>query len=137
MKQHFVTFYSPGTFVAEQTTKPIDTWDVEGAKCIADDIVERYGATPYAFQFSTRERRDTELDSHTVSQSPWYYLGGKVLTLEEVRAQSPDEKILISNMESNGWKRVIKNTNSWSWVQPLEDDDVVLDYTPPKRKEKP
>lgn len=28
MEAHFVTFFSPGTFVAEDTTKPIDSWNL-------------------------------------------------------------------------------------------------------------
>jgi hypothetical protein len=37
VKQHFVTFYSPGTFFAETSEKPIDSWDVEKAKDEAED----------------------------------------------------------------------------------------------------
>ena len=69
MKKHFVTFYSPGTFVAEQTTKPIDSWDVELAVSMSGEIKERYGALPYGFQFSTRERGENDLDSHEVETS--------------------------------------------------------------------
>jgi hypothetical protein len=58
-----------------------------------------------------------------------YYLGGTVETLEEVKARATDkERILISNMEINKWDRVITNTNSWKWTQPLEPDDIVLDW---------
>jgi hypothetical protein len=42
---HFVTFLSPGTFVAEDTTRPIESWDVKQAMKMADDIHERHGAT--------------------------------------------------------------------------------------------
>ena len=137
MEKHFVLFSSPGTFVHEETQKPIDSWDVEKAKKMADDISERYGATPFAFQFVTRAREENELDSKEVKRSGRYYLGGKVETLEQVKQRnSPDERILRSNMEGNGWNRIITNTNSWKVTQPLEDDDVVLDYTPPKKKDK-
>lgn len=126
MKKNFVTFYSPGTFVAENTTKPIDSWDVESAKSMASGIKERHGAVPYAFRFSTRERGEDDLDSSVTEQSPLYYLGGEVETLEEVKARSTSrDSILISNMEGNGWARIITGKQGWS--QPLGDDDVVLE----------
>lgn len=129
MKQHFVTFYSPGTFVAEDTTKPIDSWDVEKAKEMAREIKERHGATPYGFSFSTRTRGDEDLDSHVSETSATYFLGGKVRTLQEVKADNdPREEILLSNMECNGWDRIITNTNLWKWTQPLKENDVVLEW---------
>lgn len=119
MEQHFVTFYSPGTIVAETTEKKIDSWDVTKAQEMAKNIKERHGALPYGFRFTTRSRKDNELDSKVSESSGMYYLGGKVLTLQDIRT-------LISNMECNGWKKVIQNDNSWRWIQPLEEDDVVL-----------
>jgi hypothetical protein len=57
-----------------------------------------------------------------------YYLGGKVETIDEVKARGDsNDRILISNMQSNGYSRVVTNINSWKWTQPLNDDDVVLD----------
>ena len=130
MKKHFVTFYSPGTFVAETSEKPIDSWDVEKAKEMVRGIKERYNATPYGFRFSTRERKDNELDSKVVETSAMYYLGGKVETLDEVKKRATNkDSILISNMECNGYDRIITNGNSWKWTQPLEKDDVVLEWT--------
>lgn len=129
MKANFVTFLSPGTFVHETSTKPIEKWDVEQAKAMAKDIVGRHGATPFAFYFTTRSRKKTDLDSKQTARSCTYYLGGKVETLEEVEARNlPDERILRSNMECNGYARIIVNTNSWKVTQPLRDDDVVLDW---------
>jgi hypothetical protein len=127
MKAHFVTFISPGTFFAENTTKPIKAWDVEEAIRMSGGITERYGAKPFAFQFSTRERTDRELDSKTTQNSGRYFLGGRVLTLAEVKKQMPKEDILIGNMERNGIKRVVVNDSPWRSVQPLESNDVVLD----------
>jgi len=127
MKQHFVTFLSPGTFVAEQTTKEIDSWNTDKAIEISKDIKERYGALPYGFYFSTRERTEKDLDSKQTQQSNMYYLGGEIFTIEELEARNhPDEATLRSNMRMNKWKRIVINTNSWKWTQPLKDDDVVL-----------
>jgi len=132
LQQHFVTFSSPGTLVAEQTTKPIAAWDVELATTMAHDIVERYNTKPFAFQFSTRQREDDELDSKIVALSGFYYLGGLVLSLDEVKARPGiATDILIRKMEANGWQRIIVNDNSWRWVAPLLEGDTVLDYTPP------
>jgi len=138
MKQHFVTFLSPGTFVHEETTKPIASWDVELAKQMAHKVKERHGATPFAFFFSTRARGIADLDSRVVKQSGRYFLGGKVETLAEVEARNdPKEEILRFNMRVNKWHRIVINTNSWRVTQPLEADDVVLDWTPAPANSQP
>lgn len=130
MEKHFVKFLSPGTFFTEETVKPIDSWNVDKAVEMARTIEERYGAKPYGFQFITRCRTELDLDSQITEQSPIYYLGGRVETLEEVEARNdPTEKILRANMRGNGYKRIIVNDNSWRWTAPLEADDVVLDVT--------
>ena len=129
VQAHFVTFYSPGTFVAEDSTLPIDSWDVIVAKKMAVGIKERHGATPYGFRFTTRSRGPKDLDSKVTATSGMYYLGGKVETLAQVKARATkDDRILISNMEINRWERIITNGNSWSWTQPLEATDIVLDW---------
>ncbi len=131
MKAHFVTFLSPGTFVHEETTNPIDSWDVAKAKKMARTITERHGATPFAFYFSTRKRGVRDLDSKEVVHSGRYYLGGVIETLEEVEArQDPKEDILRCNMRANKWHRIIINKNSWRVTQPFEDDDVLLEWEP-------
>lgn len=135
VEQHFVVFCSPGTLFAEQTTKPIDSWNVDKAVKMAHEIVERYNSRPYGFQFTTRARADDELDSHEIKRSGTYYLGGQILTIEDVEARGdPDDRILLSNMRGNGYDRIIVNTNSWKWTQPFRDEDVLLDvvFAPPK-----
>ena len=127
MKANFVTFLSPGTCVNEETTKPIDAWDVDKAVAMSKDITERYNSKPFGFQFSTRERGDKDLDSKVTERSGTYYLGGKVMTVDDVKREMPNEKILISNMERNNIWKVVVNTNSWRITQPLNADDVVLD----------
>ena len=129
MKQHFVTFCSPGTFISEQSSITVNSWDVNEAKKMAKGIKERHGATPYGFYFSTRERKENELDSKVVKTSPMHYLGGKVETLEEVKARNdPKEETLRWNMQTNGYNRIIVNTNSYKSTFPLKDEDIVLQW---------
>ena len=130
MKKHFVEFLSPGTFVSEVTQKDIDKWDVDVATEMVAKIKERHGATPYGFRFITRSRKANELDSKITKTSGVYYLGGNVLTLEDVKARKdPKDKTLIWNMEVNKIERVIENTNSWKVTMPLNKDDTVLEWT--------
>ena len=127
MNKHFVTFFSPGTFVAEADRQEIDSWDVVEAQKRSKRIKQRYEATPYAFQFSTRTRGPDDLDSRVSKTSCMYFLDCKVETLEGVIARNdPNDKILISNMECNGWGRVATTTKGWKWTQPMREEDVNL-----------
>lgn len=127
MKKHFVRFLSAGTFVAEETVKQIESWDVSQALEMAQGITERYGAHPYGFQFITRGRTDEELDSKVIEKSGIYYINGVVETLEQVKAkENPDDRILISNMESNGWGKVVTTCAPYKWTQPFNDGDSIV-----------
>lgn len=129
MEAHFVTFLSPGTLMAEDSTKPIESWDVKLAQNMAKAITERYNAKPYAFYFTTRTRGPKDLDSKESKRSPTYYLPHcKIETLEEVRERNdPKESILLRNMEGNGYKRIVTTTEGWRWTQPFHDDDILLE----------
>jgi hypothetical protein len=127
MEKHFVTFFSPGTFVSEISEHAINSWDVDAAIKLSNSIVERHGAKPYGFRFMTRSREDNELDSKVTETSNMYYLGGKVYTKAEVFARNdPDESVLRSNMEFNNIDRIIVNTNSYKITLPLNEGDIVL-----------
>lgn len=131
MKKHFVHFLSPGTFVSEESAKPITSWDVDVAKEMAHHVTDRHGAIPYGFFFTTRERGPNDLDSKETMRSGIYYLGGIVETAEQVLARNdPREDILRSNIRCNGYDRIITNTNSWKHTAALHADDVVLEWTP-------
>ena len=127
MKKHFVTFFSPGTFVPEETEKEIESWDTEKAIKMSKDIKERHNAKPYAFQFSTRERKDHELNSKIIKRSCKYFLGGQIYTLDEIKARNnPNDATLVNNMEINNLNRVIENNNSWKTVLPFQENDILL-----------
>lgn len=127
--KHFVTFYSPGTFVPESSSREIDSWDPTTALALAAGITERHGARPYAFQFTTRSRGPEDLDSRVSQRSGFYYLPHcKVETLEEIRERDdPRDEILLSNMRCNKYDRVVTTTTGWKTTLPLGEDDVVLE----------
>jgi hypothetical protein len=134
--KHYVTFVSPGTFVPETNTEEVESWDIERAKLRASEINQRYGARPYSFVFYTMTNDGTELNSKETARSPNYFLGGTVLTLQDIKDRNdPDDSILISNMENNDMPRVIENRNSYRATLPLGKDDVVLDFVMPERVE--
>ncbi len=131
--KHFVHFLSPGTFVAETTVKEIDAWDCDEAMRMADAIVERHAATPYAFYFTTKERGEEDFDSRRTEKSSTYHLGGELLTVEDIEKENNrDNAILLSNMRSNHTK-VVRNTNSWLHHAAFEEGDVLLKYIPKQK----
>lgn len=130
IQKHFVTFLSPGTFLSEETTKPISGWNVDEALGMVSSVHERYGATPYGFYFTTRTRGPDDLDSKQSARSVMYYLGGEVETYDQVVARNdPKDETLLWNMRTNGYDRIITNRNSWKFTAALKADDVVLERT--------
>ncbi len=126
MKKRYVTFYSPGTFVAEQTIKCVASWDVDKAVEMMGEIKERYGAKPYGFQFHTMRRGTNDFEPKEIDRSGMYYVNCRVQTLADVEAEGPTTAILAQNMRSNDWDRVVTTQEGWAWTQPLREKDVVL-----------
>lgn len=136
MRKDFVTFLSPGTFVHEQTTKPIDKWDIPAACEMSTSIVERYGARPFCFYFTTvltaepvpdGEGGTLEVCPKEVARSGTHFLGGTVLTIHDVEARArPGDEILASNMRFN-WPVVVETSNGFRSVNPFVQDDVIVD----------
>ncbi len=125
-EKHFVTFFSPGTFVSETTTKEIDAWSVDLAMSMARDIKERHGATPYGFYFETKASDGWE--PKTVKSSGNYYLGGQLLTIDDI-PDTKENKTLRWNMKYNHIETVIENTNSWKVTMPFnKSKDVLLEW---------
>ena len=131
--RHFVTFLSPGSFFSEETQMEIDSWDVEQAAQMASGIVERHGATPYGFRFSTRSRGPEDLDSHVNAKSGIHYFKGRIETRAEVEARNdPDEKILHFNMRANDTPMLITLTaGHYSFQQTFRDKDEMLEFRAP------
>jgi hypothetical protein len=137
MRKHQVTFYSPGTFMSEQSTYPIDSWDTVKAVEISETVVERYNAKPYGFVFTTQIVADDVPDGEggtlavtpkVVESSGIHFLGGRLETYDEVvKRNFPDEEILRDNMKYNGMWIVRVNTSGWKSTMPFTEKDCVVD----------
>jgi hypothetical protein len=126
MEKHFVTFYSPGTFVSETSTKEIAAWDADLAVSMARDIKERHAAKPYGFRFETQVSDGWE--PKTVRNSGMYYLGGRLLTIDDI-PDTKENETLRWNMSINDIKTVIENTNSWKVTMPFDKNkDTLLEF---------
>src|SRR3989344_1115482 len=65
------------------------------------------------FGYKFFERQETEAeDGEVLLGRPRNYSGthyfGKVKTLNDIRREMPDQRTLISNMEGNGWDKVVQ-----------------------------
>lgn len=138
VRKHYVTFYSPGTFFTEQSTKPVEEWDTKLAIEIAKSVLERYNAKPYAFRFKTMLEAEPvpdgeggmlKVEPKEVEATPGlFFLGGSLFTYDEVvKRDDPKEKILRSNMEGNGMWVIIQNDNSWRFTGEFGEKDVIVD----------
>lgn len=136
-EKHFVTFYSPGTLMAETTTREIGEWNPMQACRMAKDVVERYGARPFGFVFVTKLCAEDVPDGRggtlrvepkEIRRSGMHHLGGTIATLADVETRNdPRESILRSNMRGNRIPAVVENCNSYKSVHPFEANDVLLD----------
>lgn len=136
-EKHFVTFTSPGTFFAEQSDREIAEWSPALACKMADEIVERYGAKPHSFRFSTRIVSDPvddgyggklNVQSKEIAKSGNFFITGRLLKLDEI-PETPETSILRSNMKCNRYPIVVENTNSWKATLPFESGDCIVDRT--------
>lgn len=136
-EKHYVTFLSPGTFMSEQTTKPIESWDPARAIALGEDVVERHDARPYGFVFETRLVSDPvpdgrgghlRVESKLLERSGTHFLGGKLRTFDEVESLAdPKEEILLSNMRSNEMSIVCEVRRGYKSTHPFGERDVVVD----------
>lgn len=100
-------------------------------------VVERHGAKPYGFRFSTCNEADPlpdgdggtlRVEPRQTAESAMHFLGGTVSTIDDVRRRAKaDEKILLSNMECNNWAVIVENNNSWRFTTVFCEQDCIVD----------
>ena len=136
-REHFVEFYSPGTFIDETDVRPIASWDPKKAAKMAQKVIQRYGARPYGFSFFTAivsqpisdgEGGKLEVKPKRVESSGMYHLGGTILSYDDIQKRNDSkDSILLSNMSCNDMWLVVENTNSYRSTHPFNEKDVLVD----------
>ena len=117
MLKHYVRFSFPGILLNEYKTEEV-------AERNPELITVPEGAFAYCFFDRTEEVVDGETLIGEEKNFFFFFYFGKEYTLEEVKAQFPEYTTLISNMEYNGWNRVVR-TRRGNW-QHLEEKDKVI-----------
>lgn len=135
---HRVIFYSPGTFVSEQSSREIASWDTATACEMASGITERYGARPYAFAFVTHvtapdvpdgQGGTLKVQPRETARSGMHFIDGKVLTVEDIEARhDPKDSILLSNMRGS-FPIVVETVNGYRSTHPFEERDITVNVS--------
>jgi hypothetical protein len=100
--KHFVTFYYPGSFVDEEETRAIPQRGEVGE------------IPAYAFGYQEWDREESEVDGEVLRGQPKnrgpMVLFGESFTAAEIEALGDRARyrILLLNMSSNGWERVVR-----------------------------
>jgi hypothetical protein len=113
--KYWIEFWRTGSFVGE-------SWNVYVTEKPNKKKI-KFPDSAYSCRFF--QRTDVIVDGKTYEGKAeqigkWYYHpDSKVMTLEEIKAlNNPNDRILISNMECNGWISVIY-TRWGNWPQPF------------------
>jgi hypothetical protein len=114
---HFIEFLHPGIMVSDNSIKEIES----------RDLVIEMPENAFAYRFFDVEQITLEsgkkLKSEKENYSGWTY-EGQELTIEDVKRELPNKKILISNMKDNNYKAVVRT--KFGQFIPLSENDKVL-----------
>jgi hypothetical protein len=117
---YYARFLSPGAFVTEDWTSPIDSPDPRKVA---------WPDNAYAFSLHKREDvvdGDKRYEGKPEQVGPLYYHPDSfVQSLDEVRTNPKATSTLISNMKCNRWAQVIW-TRWGNWPQPFESDRMQI-----------
>jgi hypothetical protein len=119
--KYYVTFYMPGIICAEYWDKDIDSPD--------PNMVE-WPKNAYAFNLYEQENiiddNGKVFEGESKKLGPMYYHpDSKIETLSQLKKSHPNDKILINNVESNGYKNVI--WTRWNnWPQMFNDKEYEI-----------
>ena len=115
--KHYVEFIFAGIMFTDTSSEEIKSRDSKF----------QIPKTCFGYRFFDLEKSKSEsgniLTSRRLNESGVYYVGGQVMTLNQIKKLMPNS-ILQRNMENNDYKKVVKTRVGT--YQPLEKKDVVL-----------
>ncbi|MEK7631382.1 MAG: hypothetical protein AAB445_00740 [Patescibacteria group bacterium] len=122
VRKTYIEFLYPGVFLNESSTQEIKTRDVSRVKVPKN---------AYCFKFFDilslavkTEGEEVLLTSERINVSPRHYYGGKLYTIAELKREFPNERVLIGNIEGNGYKQAIRcRTGNW---QTFTETDILI-----------
>lgn len=117
MRKHYVQYLFPGFVFPETSVQPVKDRKAK---------VKRLDGA-YAYRFFSREETagiNETLKGENKDFSGYRFFEGEILALDEVKKRYPKEEILIRNMETNGYKKIV-HCKDGNWV-PLGKKDRVL-----------
>lgn len=108
----YVRYYYEGKYIDHIVHREIETESVDD---IINDIQSIDGIWPYRFQFVTRHpEKETSGEWSISNVSHMYFVNGKIRTLDElIKENNPNNKVLIGNMKSNNYDKIIESTHGW------------------------
>lgn len=124
----YVTLLYPGAFFPEESSRQVASRDPEAVAREADPGVFAFYFYDVAVTTAVVDGQERKMASAGFSQSGRYYIDGESMTAAELLQWSAtaggDHRILRSNMEANGWERMVRcRTGNF---QPLLDGDSVV-----------
>lgn len=113
----YVEFLFPGSFVSESSCKEVSNRDKP----------KRIPKGAFAYSFYDREKTivgEEEFWGDRKNRSGTFYPEAEIFNLKQIKENFPDSTILISNMECNKWKHIVKTRRGN--FQPFEKEDRVV-----------
>jgi hypothetical protein len=132
MLKHYVDFYqSTGMPQPERTRKPIPRWDTELAMEMARELAgDDLKSFPYGFRFLTKKLSKGNLKGKVTESSGMYYIGGRIVTHEEISTRDDPKDVLLSkNMRLMGVSKIVEVDNAGGRVRvPHDERDQMIQF---------
>lgn len=114
--KHYIEVFYPGSFFSESSAKEISS----------RDTLPEIGEKAFGYRFFDREstmQNGEELLGKAKNYSNSFYIGEELSAVQAI-ARHPGNSILKSNIECNGYARLV--LTKFGQLLPLEENDVVI-----------